>query len=140
MVAGVVEYQDHAPPAPLLAQQPLEKAQEGGGVEDRAHHAYELTGDQTDGTETGNRLSSRGVLQDRVLDFRRYPHATARTVLLEVTFIQTPKFDVGATSQAMEFFLPPQLSADQPERLEGAACGAGNPVVETAADIAELQG
>ena len=87
MIAGVVEYKDHASAGGLLAQQPLEKAQERCGVEDRAHHAYELTGDQTDGTETGNGLSSRGMLQDRVLDFRRYPHATARTVLLEVTFI-----------------------------------------------------
>jgi hypothetical protein len=88
-----------------LAQQPLEKAQERCGVEDRAHHADELTREQTDGAETGNGLSGRCVLQNGVLDFRRYPHATARTVLLEVTFIQAPQFDVGTTSQATEFFL-----------------------------------
>src|SRR5882757_5989372 len=114
MIAGVVEYEDHVSSAGLLAQQPLEKAQERCGVEDRAHHAYELAGDQTDGAETGHGLSGRGVLQDGILDFRRYPHATARTVLLEVTFIQTPQFDVGTASQATEFFLLPQLSADQP--------------------------
>jgi len=50
--------------------------------------------------------------QDRVLDFGRHPHAAARTVLLEVTFIQTPQFDVGMTSQTSEFFLLPRLLAD----------------------------
>src|SRR3984957_3093962 len=140
MITGVVEHEDHALSGGLLAQQPLEKAQERCGVEDRAHHAYELTGDQTDGAEAGHGLSGRGVLQDGVLDFRRYPHATARTVLLEVTFIQTPKFDVGAPGQATEFFLLPRLSADQLERLGGAACVAENPVVEIVADIGALQG
>src|SRR5438874_1650899 len=116
MITGVVEHQDHALSGGLLAQQPLEKAQERRGVEDRAHHAYELTGDQTDGAEASHGLSGRRVLQDGVLDFRWHPHSTARTVLLEVTFIQTPQFDVGTTSQATEFFLLPRLSADQIQR------------------------
>ncbi len=55
VIAGVVEYEDHASSAGLLAQQPLEKAQERCDVEDRAHHAYELPADQTDGAETGPR-------------------------------------------------------------------------------------
>src|SRR4030088_1185647 len=140
MIAGVVEYKDHASSGGLLAQQPLEKAQERCGVEDRAHHAYELTGDQTDGAEASHGLSGRRMLQDGVLDFRRHPHATARAVLLEVAFIQTPQFDVGTTSQATEFFLLPRLSADQIERLGDAACGAESPVVETVAGIAARPG
>jgi hypothetical protein len=85
---------------------------------------------QADGAKAGDGLAGRRMLQDRILDFRRYPHAAARTVLLEVTFIQTPQFDVGAASQATEFFLLPRLSADQIERLAGAACVAGTPSVE----------
>ena len=83
-------------------QQPLEKAVERGGVENCAHHANELTAADAEGAETRHGLAGRGVLQDGVLDFRGYPHVTARTVLLEVTFIQTPQFDVGTASQATE--------------------------------------
>jgi hypothetical protein len=74
--------------------------------------------------------------QDRVLDFRRYPHAATRAMLLKVTFIQAPQFDVGATSEATEFFLLPRLSADRIGRLGDAACAAGTPFVEIVADIA----
>ena len=42
MVAGIVEHEEHAPSRGLLAQQPLEETLECRGVEDRAHHAYEL--------------------------------------------------------------------------------------------------
>src|SRR5277367_286139 len=140
MIASGVQYQHHAPSRSLLAQQTLEKALERGGVENRAHHANELTTVQADGAKAGHRLAGRRMLQDGVLDFGRYPHATARAVLLEVTFIQTPQFDVGTASQATEFFLLPRLSADPIERLEGAACVTESPVVETVAGTAALLG
>ena len=105
MIASVVQHQHHAPPGCLLAQQALEKTLERGGVENRAHHANELTTVQADGAKAGNGLAGRRMLQDWILDFRRYPHATARAVLLEVTFIQTPQFDVGTAGQASRVFL-----------------------------------
>ena len=104
MIASIVKYQDHASSDRLLTQQPLEKAQECCGVEDRAHHSNELTTPQVDRAETSHGLASRGMLQDRVLDFRRYPHPTTRAVLLEVTFIQAPQIDVGAFGQTSQFF------------------------------------
>ena len=61
-------------------------------------------------------------------------------MLLEVTFIQAPQFEVGAASQATEFFLLPRLSADRIGRLGGAACAAENPFVGTGADIAAPPG
>ena len=140
MIPSVVQYQHHAPSGRLLAQQTLQKALEGGGVENRAHHANELTSSQADGPKAGDGLAGRRMLQDGVLDFGRYPHATARTVLLEMTFIQTPQFDVGTASQATEFFLLPQLSADPIERLGGAVCVTESPVVEIVAGIAALPG
>src|SRR3989344_6185629 len=136
MIAGIVEYDDHSASRGLLAQQSLEEALESGGVEDRTHHAHEPTGAQADGAEASHGFAGRCMLQDGVLDFRGYPHTAARAVLLEVTFIQAPQFDVGASSQAPEFFLLPRLSADRNGRLAGAAYVAGNPFVETAADIA----
>jgi len=140
MIPSVVQYQHHATSGCLLAQQALEKALEGGGIKNRAHHANELTAVQADGAKAGDGLAGRRMLQDGILDFRWYPHAAARTVLLEVTFIQTPQFDVGTASQATEFFLLPRLSADPIERLGGAACVTGSPVAEIVAGIAALQG
>src|SRR5208282_3693167 len=139
MIPSVVQYQHHAPPGCLLAQQALEKALERDRIENRAHHANELTALQADGTKAGDGLAGRRVLQDWILDFGRYPHAAARTVLLEVTFIQAPQFDVGTVSQTTEFFLLPRLSADPIERLGGAACVTESPVAGIVAGIAALQ-
>ena len=96
MIARVVEYDDDPAAELLAAQQALQEPEEGDGVEDRGHHASELAGPQADRTETGHRLSGRGMLQNRVLDLRRDPHSAPRTMLLEMTFIQAPEFDVGA--------------------------------------------
>ena len=117
MVTGIVEHDDHAASGSLLAQEAPEESPESRGVEDGAHHAYELTAAQTDRTETSHGLSGRCMLQNGVLDFRRYPHTTARTVLLEEAFIQAPQLNVGAACQSTEFFLLPRLSADPIERL-----------------------
>ena len=88
----------------LMAQQSLEEGLEGLGVEDLAHHAYELAGAQADRAEASHGLAGRRMLQDGVLDPRWYPHSTAGAMLLEVTFIQAPQFDVGAPRQTTEFF------------------------------------
>src|SRR5208283_1988394 len=95
MVPGVVEHDDHTAPWGLLAQQAPQERLERGGVEDGAHHSYELPGIQADRPKAGDRFSGWRMTQDRVLDLGRYPHAAAGTMLLEVTFIQTPQFDVG---------------------------------------------
>lgn len=107
MISSIVEHDTHAASGCLLAQQAPEESPEGGRVEEGAHHSYELSGVQTDGPKTGHGFSGGRMPQDRVLDFWRYPHSTAGTVLLEVTFIQTPQLDVGTTSQTAKFFLLP---------------------------------
>jgi hypothetical protein len=38
-------------------------------------------------------------------------------MLLEVTFIQAPQFDIGASRRTTELLLLPRRSADRPERL-----------------------
>src|SRR5450759_2721180 len=140
VIAGVVEYEEHATAAALIAQQSLEEGLECLGVEDGAHHAYELTRAQADRAEARHGLAGRCMLQDGVLDLRRYPHSAAGAMLLEVAFIEAPEFDVGASRQTAEFFLPPRLSADRPERLADAACVAESPTGGTSADIAGLPG
>src|SRR6266404_4625842 len=58
MIASVVQYQHHAPSGCLLAQQALEEALEGGGVENRAHHANELATVQADGANPSHPTSA----------------------------------------------------------------------------------
>src|SRR5271154_3058343 len=140
MITSVVEHDDHAASGRLLAKQPSEESPERGGVEDRAHHPYELPGIRSDGTKAGHRLSSWRVPQDRILDFGRHPHAAAGTVLLEVAFIQTPQFDVGTASQTSEFFLLPRLLADPIGRLGGGAYVTESPGRETVVGIAARRG
>lgn len=63
MVTGVVEYDDHAAFWRLLAQQSHEEALESHGVEDRTHHANELTAAQADSAETSHGLAGRRMRQ-----------------------------------------------------------------------------
>ena len=62
MIASIVEHEDHASARGVLAQQSLEKVLERRGVENRAHHANELTAAHTDGAETRHGLA-RGRMQ-----------------------------------------------------------------------------
>ena len=83
VITGIVEDDDHSASRRLLAQQPPENTLEGRGVEDRTHHAHELTGAQADGAKAGHGFAGRRMLQERVLDFGRHPHTAARAMLLE---------------------------------------------------------
>ena len=64
MIAGVVEYEDHAAAAGVMTQQSLEEVLEGLGVEDGARYAYEPTGSQADRAEASHRLAGWRMLQD----------------------------------------------------------------------------
>ena len=130
MIAGIVEHHDHAAPASLVAQQLLEGAPKDLGVEYGADMADELPGAQIDRTEAGHGVTRRSLQQKRILVLRWHPHAAARPVLLEVTFVQAPQLHISFSSQAPQFFLLPRLSADRPERLVGAAYAAGSPSAE----------
>ncbi len=136
VISSIVQHHDDAPPRRVLAHQAPEESLEGGSVEDGAHHSHELSAVQADGAKAGHGFSGRCMPQDRVFDFGRYPHSATRTVLLEVTFIQTPQFDVGTTSQTTEFFLLPQLLADPIGQPGGGACVTESPSLEIVAGIA----
>ena len=107
MIAGIVEHHDHAAPASLVAQQLLEEAPKGLGVEYGADMADELPGAQIDRAEAGHGAARRSVRQKRILVRRRHPHAAARPVLLEVTSVQAPQLHISLSSQAPQFFLLP---------------------------------
>ncbi len=64
MVTGVVECDDHAAFWRLLAQQSHEEALESHGVEDRTHHANELTAAQADSADTSHGLAGAAYAAD----------------------------------------------------------------------------
>jgi hypothetical protein len=100
MITRIVEHHDHAAAARSINQQLREKTLESRGVEDLGRSTDELPGAQVDGPKAGNGFAGRRMQEDGILVLRRYPHATARTVLLEVTFVQAPQINVRPSSQA----------------------------------------
>lgn len=65
-------------------------------------------------TEIANGFAGRMVQQDRIFDFRRDPHATPRTMLLKMHFINSPEINLWVHGQSMEFFYKPPVAQDQP--------------------------
>lgn len=104
VVSGVVQHDDHPLAMRTMSQQLPEKGVEGSRIEYRAHRADEFSGAQADGAEAGHGFSSGCVLQHRILDLGRHPHASARAVLLEMAFVQAPELNVGALGEPAQFF------------------------------------
>jgi hypothetical protein len=107
MIASVVEHEDHAAASCSIALPLREEALEGCGIEHLADPAPELACAQIDRAKAGDGLAGGSMEQNRVPILRGRPHATARAVLLKVTFVQAPQLNVAAPGQASEFFLPP---------------------------------
>src|SRR3974377_1504986 len=59
---------------------------------------------QAHGSEKADALSGGCVMAHRVLHLWRNPHATTRTMLLEMHFIHCPQIEVGSSRQCAEFF------------------------------------
>src|SRR5262249_39637757 len=103
MVASVVEHKDDAAASRSIAQQLREEALERCGIEHLADPAHELTCAQIDRAKAGDGFAGGSMQQNRVFIIRWHPHATARAVLLKVTFVQAPQLNVGPPGQAAEF-------------------------------------
>ena len=104
MVASVVEHEDDAAASRSIPQQVREEALERCGIEHLADPAHELTCAQIDRAKAGDGFAGGSMQQNRVFILRGHPQATARAVLLKVTFVQAPQLNVGAPGQAAEFF------------------------------------
>ena len=99
-----------------------EESLERGAMEDGADHAYQLSAVKTDGSRAGHRLLGRGMPQERVLEFWRYPYAAAETVSVKVADIHpdsTVRCRHGEPDGGL--FILSQYSADPIARIEGRA-------------------
>ena len=61
---------------------------------------------ETDGAKVAHTLAGGVVEQNRVSGFGRHPEAAARSMLLEMNFVQRPKINGGVADEPTEFFLP----------------------------------
>lgn len=90
MVAGVIQHNHHLFAPRTMPQQLLQENLEGLGVEYDGHGTNEFAAAQADGSKASDQLAGRRMQHDRILVLRRHPQATARAMLLEVAFVQTP--------------------------------------------------
>jgi hypothetical protein len=93
VVSGIVR-DHHNTPSRSAAGRPqrFEELSAGNSIElTRLAAKEEPSVPQANGAKVANVVSARMVGQDWVLDFGRDPHPAARTVLLEMHFVHSPK-------------------------------------------------
>ena len=74
------------------------------GIKNRGHVIYQFSRGYIYSAKERHVFLCRSVQHNRILFFRRYPHCTARTMLLEVAFIQAPDFIHRIFCQLSKFF------------------------------------
>src|SRR5882724_4508365 len=91
MVLGIVaDGQDTAVRFGTGFPKDFQELPEGLSVESPGFAAVQkLAVPQTYGGKVADALARRVMIDDRVADLRRNPHATARSLLLEVNFVQS---------------------------------------------------
>jgi len=97
MILSIVA-NDHGPPCPARAggAELLQELPAGQGVElFTLRPEEEAPIAQTDRSVVTDALAVGRMKQDRIPDFGRDPHLTARTVLLKVHFVHRPKVNRG---------------------------------------------
>lgn len=104
VIPSVIQDNDHFLSSRAVPQQLFQERLEGVGVEFGGYGANELAAFQADRAKAGNGLARRGVDKYRILVFRRHPHPAARSMLLEVAFIQASQLNVLFFGQAPQFF------------------------------------
>ena len=90
VVLGVVQYQDKPLASGTVFEESFQKPQEGLAIEWRLECCDQRAGVSVDRPEARHGLARGRMQQNGVFVFRRNPHTTASTVLLEVAFARTP--------------------------------------------------
>src|SRR5712692_2237032 len=84
----------------------FQKLPEGPSVEPSSLATEEkLAVPQTNGGKVADALTRRMMIHNGILDLRRNPHAAARSLLLEVHFVQSPQVHRSVRHQFSKFFL-----------------------------------
>src|SRR3990172_8498461 len=95
---------------------------------------------QAHGSEVTDTLARRFMKHYGIMGLRRYPHPTARTVLLKMNFVHGPQVNGRVSHHRREFFYAPTGAQDLRELSRDAVCGTGNQAAGTVSVIAAHQG
>lgn len=98
----------------------------------------ELTVTQTNSPEIPHGFTGRMVQQDRVPHFWRNPHATARSVLLKMNFIDGPQVNVRIGGQFTEFFYMPLELLGRHAQSTAVVCADENHLPEKSLALSHL--
>ena len=83
----------------------LQERPEADGIESVLLAAIEEAAvAESNGAEVADAAAGRVVEHHGVFDLGRYPHATARSILLEMHFVRGPEVHRGIATHLLEFF------------------------------------
>lgn len=129
MPARIVDYHNHPMSLPAMAQELIKKLFKRFGIEllpfQSVHQPTIMTGDCT---EDGNTFAGWRVEHNWIMIFRRHPHPTAGTVLLEMALVFEPKIKILIVSDAMQFFYMLFALPDRRGQSPDAVCAGEIPV------------
>jgi hypothetical protein len=135
MIAGVIQEDHHLLVGWTMAKEVFQELTKSLPIEFVPLLCYQSAILHTDGSKHPDLFVCRGVPEDRIFDIERDPHHIARSVLLEMAFIQTPKVEVISSHEPKKFFYMPLGLLDWLPRSFPEACAVETPNGERGADI-----
>ena len=135
VIRGVVQDQLQTSTGAVMLQELLQKPSKTDPIECLFHPRHQFAISNTHSPEQAHVLAGRSMQEDGVGFFRRNPHGAAGTMLLKVTFVQTPEIDVIAAGESAEFFYMPPAAQDRHAPGAAVVFGVGTPAHGKAAGI-----
>jgi len=135
MIPGVIQNDYHLFLGWTMAKKVFQELTKSLPIEFVPLLCYQSTIPHTDGSKHPDLFVCRSVPEDRIFDIERDPHHIARSVLLEMTLIQTPKVEVISSHELKKFFYMPLGLLDWLPRSFPEACAVETPNGERGADI-----
>jgi hypothetical protein len=135
MISGIIENNHHLFLSGTMMDQVFQKLAKGFSVE-----LFPLLGQQASIPQMNcpvypYLLMRRSLPENRIFNLMRNPHHISRSVLLEMTLIQTPKVEVISSHEPKKFFYMPLGLLDWLPRSFPEACAVETPNGERGADI-----
>ena len=104
MPAGIIQNDNHLAALTATAHKLLQERKECLRIELLGATGGQTSVCRTNCAKHSNVFPCRCMQNHRIYILWRYPHGTARTVLLEMAFIFEPQLNVVSSGQAAEFF------------------------------------
>ena len=104
VVPSIVQDEDESAMGTAMAQQLAQEGVEGHRIELRGELGHKLAAAEMDRPEERHGFARRRMEQHGIRLLGRHPHDTARAMLLEVAFVETPEINPAGAGEPAEFF------------------------------------